>query len=292
MSSNQHIPIDDLYLFSLQFLQEAEAKFYNEHLAGCADCRRQLSWVQGDLAGYAMSVEMVDPPAGSREALMRRVAQERKVLSMPTAATTAPAYKAAAVAMTEEPHSATVYQMKPRRTSAVMAWAGWAVAAGLAVTAGLEFQDRQKLRGAYDDIAGKYTDVASQYAMAQSVLQTLTDSGAKRVALHLPPSGSAKPVPPAPEAHASYLKDKGSLVFVANNLEPLKPDATYELWLLPTDKGAAPIPAGTFKPDARGNASLMISNLSKGVDAAGFGVTVEPDGGSKTPTTPIVLVGL
>lgn len=294
MNNNQHIPIDDLYLFSLQFLPEAEAKFYADHLAACTDCRRQLGWIQGDLAGYAMSVEMVDPPARSRDTLMRRISQERKAISVTPQAEVAAFAKAdsPAPAVEKVPHAATIYEMKPRRTAAVMAWTGWAVAAGLAVTAGLEFQDRQKLRGAYDDVAGKFADVTSQYAMAQSVLSTLSDSGAKRVALHLPPSGTSKPTPPTPEAHASYLKEKGSLVFVANNLEPLRPDATYELWILPTEKGAAPIPAGTFKPDARGNASLMISNLSKGIEAAGFGVTIEPEGGSKTPTMPIILAGL
>jgi hypothetical protein len=288
MSSNQHIPIDDLYLFSLQFLPEAEAKFYTDHLAECSDCRRQLGWIQGDLAGYAMSVEMVDPPAGSRDALMRRVAQERKVLPMTPMAATTPVAKAADA----EPQTATVYEMKPRRTAAVMAWAGWAVAAGLAVTAGLEYQDRQKLHSAYDDIASKYTDVSSQFAKAEIVLHTLTDSDTKQVAMHLPPSGTGKPTPPAPEAHASYLKEKGSLVFIANNLEPLQQDKTYELWVLPAEKGAAPIPAGTFKPNAHGTGIVTALNLPKGVEAAGFGVTVEPDGGSKTPTMPIVLLGL
>jgi hypothetical protein len=287
MSSNQHIPIDDLYLFSLQFLPEAEAKFYTDHLAGCADCRRQLSWIQGDLAGYAMSVEMVDPPAGAREALMRRVSQERKVIPMTPMAVAAPAAKAAEV----EPQTAKVYEMKPRRTATVMAWAGWAVAAGLAVTAGLEYQDRQKLHGAYEDALGKFTDVSAQYTKARTVLETMADPNAKRVALHLPPTGTGKPTPPVPEAHTSYLKEKGSLVFVANNLDQLQQDKTYELWIIPAEKGAAPIPVKTFKPDARGNAIVTALDLTKGVEAAAFGVTVEPDGGSKTPTLPIVLVG-
>jgi anti-sigma-K factor RskA len=33
-------------------------------------------------------------------------------------------------------------------------------------------------------------------------------------------------------------------------------------------------------------------DLPKGLTAKGFGVTVEQDGGSKTPTKPIVLMGL
>ena len=64
----------------------------------------------------------------------------------------------------------------------------------------------------------------------------------------------------------------------------------YELWLIPAD-GHAPIPAGTFKPDAQGYASVILPQLPKGVVAGQFGVTVEQEGGSSTPTLPILLAG-
>ena len=43
---------------------------------------------------------------------------------------------------------------------------------------------------------------------------------------------------------------------------------------------------------ANGNATVVMPPLPKGVTAKGFGVTVENDGGSKTPTAPIVLAGM
>ena len=49
------------------------------------------------------------------------------------------------------------------------------------------------------------------------------------------------------------------------------------------------MPAGLFKPDANGNASVVLPELPKNVAAKGFGVTVEADGGSPAPTLPIVL---
>jgi anti-sigma-K factor RskA len=70
----------------------------------------------------------------------------------------------------------------------------------------------------------------------------------------------------------------------------VQPGKTYELWVLPAS-GAAPVAAGTFRPDVNGSASVVLPALPKNVPAKGFGVTVEPDGGSPTPTLPIVLMG-
>ena len=80
------------------------------------------------------------------------------------------------------------------------------------------------------------------------------------------------------------------LIFQANNMEPLQPAKVYELWLIPAN-GGNPIPAGTFHPDERGYASIIMPPLPKGVEAKAFGVTIENEGGSQTPTMPIIMVG-
>ena len=89
----------------------------------------------------------------------------------------------------------------------------------------------------------------------------------------------------------TYVANKGTLIFLASNLEPLQPAKTYELWLIPAAAGQNPIPAGTFHPDEHGNASVIMPPLPKGVEAKAFGVTVEDEGGATTPTMPIILVG-
>ena len=55
--------------------------------------------------------------------------------------------------------------------------------------------------------------------------------------------------------------------------------------------GAAPVPAGTFTPNAEGYASVVLPSLPSGVQAKAFGITIENAGGSETPTLPIVLSG-
>jgi anti-sigma-K factor RskA len=94
-----------------------------------------------------------------------------------------------------------------------------------------------------------------------------------------------------PQGRATYVASKGALIFTASNLEPLQPGKTYELWLIPAAAGESPIPAGTFRPDERGNASVIMPPLTKGVEAKAFGVTVEDEGGATVPTLPIILAG-
>jgi hypothetical protein len=173
-------------------------------------------------------------------------------------------------------------------------WVGWAVAAGMAVAAGnlyrqreSLYQERDTLHATVVDQATKLDNLTADTATAREVLDALTDTTAKRVTL-VKPKGAAALLP---QGRATYVADKGTLVFLANNLDPLPPLKTYELWLIPAAAGSTPIPAGTFRPDARGNASVILPTLPKGVEAKAFGVTVEDKDGAMTPTLPIILVG-
>jgi anti-sigma-K factor RskA len=116
------------------------------------------------------------------------------------------------------------------------------------------------------------------------VLDVLTAKDSKRVLLT-----SAK-TRPEPAGRAIYLAETGGLVFQANDLEQLADNKTYELWVIPAN-GQAPIPAGLFRPDASGSASVLLPTLPKGVPAKAFGVTIEKAEGSATPTAPIILAG-
>jgi hypothetical protein len=122
-----------------------------------------------------------------------------------------------------------------------------------------------------------------QSAQARQVLDLLTSHSAQRVLL----TAGKKSVEPT--GRAIYLAASGSLVFQASNLNLLAADKTYELWIIPVD--GKPIPAGLFRPDASGGASVVMPPLPKGVPAKAFGVTVERAEGSETPTAPIVISG-
>jgi len=99
----------------------------------------------------------------------------------------------------------------------------------------------------------------------------------------------AAKTPPQPQGKAIYVRDRASLIFLASNLQALPAQKAYELWLIPTS--GAPIPAGVFKPDAHGSATVINPPLPPGVQAKGFAITVEPESGSAAPTLPIVMIG-
>jgi hypothetical protein len=324
MNDETHISDDDLVLFALQFLSEEQAQTTREHLANCVTCRAELARLQGDLVAYAMTAEIASPPAEARERLLRQVAKEPKLapaiapvaepkaapatdskpLAMPVrgadpvrgdehARGAEPIFptrqnRGLPIATRDDEEEET--RQRPRRAPWVLAWTGWAVAAGCSFVAGLQLHQRQQVQSSMADVEARLTQSNVSAAHAQDALATLTAANARQVALHLEPVAlTKKPGNPAAEP-AAYIADKGALVFVATHLEPVASGKTYELWLLPAT-GAAPIPAGTFKPDAQGSASLVLPRLPKGVPAKGFGVTIENDGGSSTPTLPIVMAG-
>jgi anti-sigma-K factor RskA len=74
-------------------------------------------------------------------------------------------------------------------------------------------------------------------------------------------------------------------VLVAENMPPVPEGKTYQIWVI---KGDTPKPSGLFEP--KGNSiAAVVENHVEGADAVA--VTVEPEGGSKEPTTDPMLVG-
>ena len=128
------------------------------------------------------------------------------------------------------------------------------------------------------------SNLAAKASHAQQVVEVLSAPEAQRVTL------SSTKTPPWPTAHTVYLAERGALVMEASHLKPVPAGKAYELWVMPAN-GGAPMPAGTFWPNAEGYASLVLPKLPSGVPAKGFGITIENNGGSATPTMPIVLSG-
>lgn len=69
----------------------------------------------------------------------------------------------------------------------------------------------------------------------------------------------------------------------------LPAEKAYELWLIPMQ--GAPIPAGMFKPNGHGSATVVNPPLPAGAEAKVFAITVENEPGATTPTMPIVMMG-
>lgn len=245
---------EDLSLYALGALGSEERLAVEKHLQECPACRRELEQLRGDLALLALSASGPRPPARSRTRL--------------------------ASAIRKEPRRTLVF---PRRRNIWWSAFEWAGAAMLVVILLLLAIQNISLRRRVADLEANSTKQDQQLLEAKQLLATLTSPDAAHFTL------AAGNTPPQPQGKAIYVRSSGTLVFLASNMPAIPADKAYELWLIPTT--GAPIPAGLFKPNARGTAMVIKPPLPAGVEAKTFAVTVEPETGSPAPTSQPVMVG-
>ncbi len=249
---------DDLALYALGEMAGSDRQEFEEHLHTCAACRRELQALRGDLGLLGLSSSGPQPPARSKERLMRAIAAEP------------PRWPAAAAV--EQP-----------RRSLLWAWIpAFAVLALLFVTIGI-WRSNQHANDQLAELTNRNQDQRIQLDRLNEELRLLQSPDAVHVSLN--PMKS----PRQPSGTAIFSPSQKRMIFMASNLPPVPEGKAYELWIIPM-KGA-PMPAGVFKPDEHGNAMMMDHPMPEGVIAKAFAITVEKAEGSDKPTLPIMLMG-
>jgi anti-sigma-K factor RskA len=246
---------DDLALLALGTLQGDERIALEKHLEGCYACRRELDRLRGDLALLALSASGPAPPQRSRERLLKAIAKEPRAQKAPAA----------------------------RSTPFSWSFVPWLAVAAVVLVAGFFWRESDRLAQRVARLQNESAQQQAQLERSREVVSTLTSTDAMRVTL------VAAQAPPQPQGKAIYVRNRSSLIFLASNMPVLPPQKAYELWLIPTN--GSPIPAGVFKPDARGSATVVEPPLPNGVEAKAFAITIEPEQGSSAPTMPIVMMG-
>ncbi len=260
---------EDLALYALNALEGEDRARLESHLATCAACRLELEQLRGDGALLALATMGPKPPARAKQRLMAAVAKERPA-SFSTESHPWKTAKGGAA-------------MLPEQRTSWWPWLGWAATAAVIVFAASLWKENMGLKQALTSAQSVMSRSEREMEEFRKVAAPILDSSAQRVTLV-----SVK-TPPQPQGKAFYLRNRSSLVFVANNMPPLPPQKAYELWLIPTQ--GAPIPAGVFKPDAHGSATVVNPPLPAGAQAKAFAITVENEAGATTPTMPIVMMG-
>jgi anti-sigma-K factor RskA len=246
---------EDLALYALDALQGEDRARVDEHLATCAACRRELEQLRGDTALLALSTAGPRPPQRARKRLLDAVALEARVPR--------------------------IVQTSTR--GSWWGWLGWAATAAVVVFAISLWRENSALRGGLDSASSQAARSARELEELRRVAAPILEPEAQRVTL------VAAKAPPQPQGKAFYLRNRGSLIFLANNMPAPPPQKAYELWLIPAS--GAPIPAGMFKPDAHGSASVVNPPLPAGTEAKAFAVTMENEAGAATPTMPLLMMG-
>jgi hypothetical protein len=257
---------DTLALYAMGSLDDPQdLAALQAHLGTCGECRRELEALRADMALLALSATGPQPPARSRQRLLS--------------------------AVSAEPH---LERRSPQRYAIGHLRQRWFTFAPvmvmlmLAVFSILLWRDLRNTRRILRHTRAQMEQMQADLARTNT---ELAEAKMVRDLLHAPDAWPltlvSKKTPPQPQIKAVYSKQQGSLLLMASNLARLPENKIYELWLLPAD-GSAPMPAGWFKPDGKGN-GMMFHKMPAGVIAKGFAVTIEPAGGSQTPTMPIVM---
>ena len=81
----------------------------------------------------------------------------------------------------------------------------------------------------------------------------------------------------------------GEAAIVLADVPPLEPGKTYELWAIRGKN--PPEPAGLLAVADASGAALHVAPIKAPSEVTAFAVSIEPAGGSPSPTGPVVLVG-
>lgn len=277
MNDRLHIADSDLTLYAMGALTEAEMDAARSHLLVCEQCKEELRQNQIALAAYAQTTEEVAPPDGAKDRFLAKLAATPQLHAQPQAQ---PETQASIADAPQEPLSLW-------GTFRLFVSANFAgpLAGALAVLLIAVAMDDVRFREALHGERIQARQAKADSVQLAQIVEMLTSTHVNRVVLHQ----GAVTTPP-PEGKVIYAPNSGKLLLTASNLLPLPAGKTYELWILQPD-GNKPLPAGTFKPDATGNAAIILAQAPAGLKVQGFGVTIEKAGGSDTPTLPIVLSG-
>jgi anti-sigma-K factor RskA len=256
---------DDLPLYAVGALSIEESDRLERHLAECSACQEELKSLNEAAAQIALAVEPAAPSKHFRDQLMARLEEQRPAAVVP--------HRDRLRTSGRQSQTRSAWFWAPAFATFVFALAFVAV-----------WRQNQRLVGENRDFAARVAISREALDRAGELVRALTAPDAQHVSL------VATGAKVQPEAKAVYSSRQHSLVLLADHLTPLPAHKIYELWLLPAN-GSNPLPAGTFKPDERGSAALVLSQFGGGSEAKGFAVTVENEPGSTTPTMPIVLSG-
>lgn len=273
---------DDIHTLSgayaIDAVDDIERAQFERHLEVCEDCRDEVDSLRGAATQLSLLLQTT-PPERLREQVLRDIASVRPLPPRVSAeagqrieatsrnhmGTPAETAEAAESSSSWTPASGPTRSQRhgSRRRGSASRWL--AAAAAVVVLGGgaavvLHPWDRQS---------------QSQLTLADSVLRA---PDAQRVVQTLPDGATTTVV---------RSKSVGRAVLVANNLPAAPSDKVYQMWLQ-SPQGSF-TSAGLVPPSTGQNTQTVLLDGDASA-AAGVGLTVEPAGGSKQPTTtPIAL---
>lgn len=237
-------------IYALDALSEAERAAIDDFVRSSPDGQAFLARVQDTRETLAVSYTAEEePPAGLLHNIMDRLPENSTALSVP-----APRAEAALAGGVAD-FAAARNRRDARRRGGLRSWLIGVAAAAVIVLGGVGV-------GAY---------VAAQNDPVNQVLQA---QDLRQATINVTGGGTAT---------VSISSAKDAVVVRMNGVPAPPAGKVYQMWLIPKD-GSAPVSQGLMDAQALSHPAVV-----KGISsAAALGITVEPDGGSTSPSLPTV----
>jgi anti-sigma-K factor RskA len=283
-----------LEALALDALDASERSGVVAHVAGCAECQRELAALESTASELALAASPLPMPPARRDRvrarLLARAAADRsseRALTDPLNAETLPWRVESSPTV---PPSDVIPIRPTRRGLGTAAW--MAMAAGLVAILGVgaflrASRERDTLRAS---LQAAQAERGARLAALDSLRTTLEDkdrmianlTGAQVAVMTL-----ASQSPTSPTGRMFWDQAHNAWTFVAHRVPMPKSGRTYQLWLVtPTAK----INAGTFMPKPDGEVMMRATYAMPKDSLAAVAVTDEPMGGSPQPTTAPMMV--
>jgi len=244
---------------ALAALDSADDRVLADHLAECVECREELNEWQQTAAAVALSASPAEPSPLVRQRLLSQIRAERN-----------------------ESTASKVVPFKPTQKniwSSLGSLGAVAAAILLVFLLGYLFllwRENRAMRQELQTLMQENQRIQKDLKMARMV-QT---PGTKLMELN----GTAA----APGATAKVVYDQSGHAMVMMSGLPAPPAGKeYQLWFLVADK--PPMRGKTFSTDSSGKGMLEDQLPDVALKSAAIAVTLEPQGGSESPTMPIYL---
>lgn len=256
--------------YALGILTPEETAVYEAYLASSKQAQDEARAHEATAAALSVEAQPVTPPAALKQSLMAQIAVTPQLPSLQTtdspSAIDAPAPLAAAApsppVSVPGPVEAAAHRRWFAKPTTVL------VAAAAAV---LLFVGGAVVGGAL----APRPSVEQQQAAALAQINSAPD--AQRASADIANGGRATLV---------WSASLGTSALLVDGLSALPPNKTYELWYI---RGAKAVSAGTFNASDDATSWRVLEGTMHAGDTVG--VTVEPAGGSKAPTTkPVVAI--
>ncbi|MFB7241482.1 anti-sigma factor [Streptomyces populi] len=239
--------------YALHALDDDERERFERHAAACADCAREVRELSAAAARLGLAVT-VSPDPALKDQVMRRITTVRQEPPR-----------------TVSPGELRTVGARRRRPSRWALAAALAAAAALGGTAVWQHERAQDAQNAQEQ-------ARRAERRADQVAAVLTAPDARSRTTELPGGASGTVV-------VSRSRDRA--VFVASRMAKPPGGKVYQLWF---DEAGTMRSAGLMDP-GRGTGAVLMEGPVDG--ASGMGITVEPAGGSRSPTSaPVALMGL